>query len=191
LWSGTNGNKGIFDPSPDGWRVPPVGQLFANLLGSETDSTSGYTMAGCRDYASGSFFMTGDYGMYWSATANNSLAYYMFLSQPLVDTKSSHYRSTGFAIRCVRDINYSTGIYKPTGNKSAVNIISEGKMLVAHITDNSFEGCRAFVYNMNGTLISKVALGAPRTVIVTNVTSGVYIVKIAGQHNGVHKIVVQ
>lgn len=182
LWSGTTGNKGIFDPSPEGWRVPPVGQL---------DSTSAYPRTGSRDYASGSFFMTGDYGMYWSATANNSLTYYMFLSQPLVDTKSSHYRSNGYAIRCVRDINYSTGIFNPAGTKSAVNITTVAKTIVADIMDNSLAKCQVFVYNSNGTLVSTATLGAARTVIATNVNPGVYIVKITGQYNCVNKIIVQ
>lgn len=182
LWSGTKGNKGIFDPSPEGWRVPPVGQL---------DSTTAYPRAGSRDYASGSFFMTGEYGMYWSATANNSLAYYMFLSNPLVDVKSSHYRSNGYAIRCVKDINYSTGFNNLTANASAVNILSEAKTIVAEIIDHSFAQCQAFVYNSNGVLVSKVTLGATRTVIANNVEPGVYIVKVVGRYNSINKIIVQ
>ncbi|MDD3080244.1 MAG: T9SS type A sorting domain-containing protein [Paludibacter sp.] len=188
LWSGTNGRKGIFDPSPEGWRVPSSDQIPADLPMVINDV---FSMGGSRDYTDGSFFMTGNYGMYWSATPNSPLAYYMFLSEPLTETQSSHYRANGYAIRCIKDDGSVAGIVNMENSKSPVVVSSENKEITVLLQDNLYTGALVCVYNINGILLSKVPLNSSRTIVTSNVAPGIYFVRIYGAENFVTKILVK
>jgi len=184
LWCGTTGEKGIFDPSPEGWRVPPAHKMYPNLL-------NGYPMSGSRDFKNGLFFMTKGYGMYWSSTANDSLAYYMFLSDLLAQAKSSHYRSNGYSIRCIKDLNYGTSIGNEALNKPGLNIFADKNTIIANAVDESYFGCLVSVYNTYGALVAKTKIIGFHTVLASNVTTGLYIIKVTGNNKYTAKLLVK
>ncbi|NDW08357.1 T9SS type A sorting domain-containing protein [Dysgonomonas sp. 520] len=191
LWCGTAGEKGIFDPSPEGWRIPPAHKMYPNLLNEAEQNMSGYPKSGSRDFSNGLFFMTGDYGMYWSSTANSSLAYYMFLSDLLVQTKSSHYRSNGYSVRCIKDLNYGTGIGNEELSKHRINVFSDKNTIMANAIDESCYGCLASVYNTQGNLVAKTKIIGSHTILASNLTTGLYIVEIAGSNKCTTKLLVK
>lgn len=123
LW-GATGSKSVYDPSPEGWRVPKSGSgtssPWNNITNSVaftygynwTSSIGWYPATGYLDYNSGSLMNTGIYGIYWSASANNETDTYSFyLSSSAVrtsnlkatDNNKGTYRSYGFPIRCVKE----------------------------------------------------------------------------------------
>ncbi|NDW18259.1 T9SS C-terminal target domain-containing protein [Dysgonomonas sp. 216] len=191
LWCGTTGEKGVFDPSPEGWRIPPAHKMYPNLLNEAEQNISGYSMSGSRDFTNGLFFMTRDYGMYWSSTANNSLAYYMFLSDLLVQAKSSHYRSNGYSIRCIKDLNYGTNISNEVLNKSQLNVFTDKNTIIANAIDESYYGCFVSVYNTSGTLVAKTKILGSHAILASNVTAGLYLIKITGNNKYTTKVLVK
>ncbi|WP_321518663.1 DUF4906 domain-containing protein [uncultured Bacteroides sp.] len=123
LW-GATGSKSVYDPSPEGWRVPKSGDnssspwngLIINGIsftyGYNWTAIGWYPAVGCRYYKTGDLTGVGLYGVYWSASVNNATdTYSLYLSSTEVRTSNlvvtakteSTYRSYGFPIRCVKD----------------------------------------------------------------------------------------
>lgn len=123
LW-GSNEVKSVYDPSPEGWRVPKSGTGTASPWNGITNSVTfnygynwtssigWYPATGYLDYNSGSLMNTGIYGIYWSASVNNETDTYSFYFSSSVvrtsnlkatDNNKGTYRSYGFPIRCVKE----------------------------------------------------------------------------------------
>lgn len=123
LW-GATGSKSVYDPSPEGWRVPKSGTGTASPWNGITNSVTfnygynwtssigWYPATGYLDYNSGSLMNTGIYGIYWSASVNNETDTYSFYFSSSVvrtsnlkatDNNKGTYRSYGFPIRCVKE----------------------------------------------------------------------------------------
>jgi uncharacterized protein (TIGR02145 family) len=122
-------DKTIYDPCPEGWRVPDGGNngIWSEALGSsssftgEYDSTnegmnfSGkfgsvstiwYPASGARRYDDGALYGLGYYGSYWSVTPNSSTAYSLaFDGSGSVYPTNSNNRAGGFSVRCLQVID--------------------------------------------------------------------------------------
>jgi uncharacterized protein (TIGR02145 family) len=128
-----NSNTGAWptgnDPCPAGWRLPSQVE-WANVISTSnndlirvpddqastwTNSSTNYNTglkigdalflpaAGNRIYSTGSLNSRGNYGAYWSSSANGTDGYYMSFRRTSQDTTDSTHRSTGFSVRCVTE----------------------------------------------------------------------------------------
>lgn len=118
LWSA---GKTIYDPCPEGWRIPEGGPLgvwrFAGFPSTETFDASNkgisflnnelhlwYPAAGYRRGEDGKFQEAGKKGYYWSLTPNGIFAYSLNLSDnDYVNISFNNYRSYAFAVRCIKE----------------------------------------------------------------------------------------
>ncbi|WP_321425931.1 DUF4906 domain-containing protein [uncultured Bacteroides sp.] len=128
LWGGNN-SKSVYDPSPEGWRVPKSGNETAspwyglNYIGltynygyNWSSSVGWYPASGYRTYRTGNLTNIGNYGVYWSASIapimvhksdvyllyfrdGNVVPDYIFEKKELDD----YFRASGFSIRCVKE----------------------------------------------------------------------------------------
>lgn len=177
LWGGGKWTKGVFDPSPHGWRVPTaeeVNTLYNDLL-QEPDN---YPLSGSRDYTNGSFYMTGQYGMYWSATPSQSWGTYMFISNELKSAGCSQYRANGYAIRCIKD----TETPSATESMEWENILAyanNGKIYIKGLRDKLF-GQNLILYNTQGQTIEKIKIASHEEEIGQSLPTGIYLVHITG-----------
>ena len=113
LWQG---DEGINDPCPPGWRVPTEIEWNTERLSWSFNDYNGafasplkLTLAGIRGYREGSIGLEGDYGYYWSSTVSKSHTvaggYYasslVFYS---VDAyMSAGNRASGESVRCIKE----------------------------------------------------------------------------------------
>jgi uncharacterized protein (TIGR02145 family) len=123
LWNSTSNEKTVYDPCPDGWRVPISGAGSASpwyLSNSYytwygtwskgwnwTDATYGlgwYPAAGYRNYKTGKLANAGNRGYYWTATPYSTGAYSLYFTSSLVKPSytTSQYRAYAYAVRCVK-----------------------------------------------------------------------------------------
>jgi hypothetical protein len=126
LWGG-NGSKSVYDPSPEGWRIPKSG--LAQLspwyglnntgltfnYGYNWASVGWYPAVGYRYYKTGDLTDIGVRGAYWSSTvgevSNNKVATFLFYFITAgVYPDYNFYKSAfeafpacGFPIRCVKE----------------------------------------------------------------------------------------
>ena len=122
LW-GENQEKSIYDPCPQGWRVPQDG-TWADFLTSTapyyingTYVTTGvpnitagrrykqawYPAGGFRDRTTAMLNTMGSYGHCWSAAASNFNAIYLHFTITSITPSNAYYRAYGFPIRCVQE----------------------------------------------------------------------------------------
>lgn len=124
LW---NSNKGVYDPCPNGWRVPDGGDngLWAKSFGlssswekesnwdsinhgmdfGATDKTLGYGIiwypaSGLLVGGDGSLDSVGDYGYYWFCTP--SRVSYFCITRGIVVPSYTSNRAYGHSVRCVK-----------------------------------------------------------------------------------------
>ncbi len=128
LWGG-NSSKSVYDPSPEGWRVPKSGSgtsspwyglnytgLSFNYGYNWSSSVGWYPATGYRKYRDGGLMKIGEYGVYWSASVspvqgNKSYVYLFYFRNGNVVTDyteaknelEDYYRASGFPIRCVKE----------------------------------------------------------------------------------------
>ena len=128
-WTTSDKTKSIYDPCPAGWRVPDGGSngVWSKTLGSSSyfqDSslysstnegmnfsgmfgsyqTIWYPVSGYRFCDDGSLNDVGGGGRYWSASPDDSYAYYLSLyDNGLVYPSSHHYRASGDSVRCLQE----------------------------------------------------------------------------------------
>jgi uncharacterized protein (TIGR02145 family) len=126
LW-GYVGPKTIYDPCPEGWRVPvnvtlskdtsPWYGLSAKKItngdtaAADWSSPSGsnnavFTAGGYRNHILGTISYEGRYGYYWSASPINTNSNYSMLmtfSDNSIDLFDYDYRGIGASVRCVRE----------------------------------------------------------------------------------------
>lgn len=125
LWGGVSGIKSVYDPCPEGWRVPfsfkdgysPWYKMNAtqpsNYYGRWTvgwywNNTAyklgWYPASGYRSGESGSIFSVKTEGYYWTAMSSGNYAYMFYFNINNV-FMSHNFRSTSCSIRCVKEIN--------------------------------------------------------------------------------------
>ena len=92
LWNSSNDSKTVYDPCPDGWRVPPSTDYFYSTF--LYNAPSGY-----RSGSNGSFDNVGIFGVWWCGAANSMFAYYLASD----GSTDSYVRAGGFPVRCVRN----------------------------------------------------------------------------------------
>ena len=128
-WTTSDKAKSIYDPCPVGWRVPDGGSngVWSKALGSISSitnaslynstnrginfsgmfgsaSTIWYPASGCRDNFGCSLDYVGDDGNYWSASPNNSYAYYLYFNNfGRVNASGGNYRAYGRSVRCLQE----------------------------------------------------------------------------------------
>lgn len=127
LWGG-NGLKSVYDPSPEGWRVPKSGDTSSSpwyglilpitfTNGYNWTSAGWYPAAGCLENRNGTFQGVGTVGFYWSATAYpqkiqgfEGFVYSLYfyngsLFANFLDDNSGYntYRACALPIRCVKE----------------------------------------------------------------------------------------
>ncbi len=126
LWGG-NGSKSVYDPSPEGWRVPKSGlaQLspwyglnntgLSFNYGYNWTTIGWYPATGYRYYKTGDLTDIGVKGAYWSSTAGNvggnKVATFLFYFTSIgVFPEYNYYKgefeafpACGFPIRCVKE----------------------------------------------------------------------------------------
>ncbi len=172
LWLSENGEKGIFDPSPEGWRLPRMEEY--EFLENHADSIlSKFPRTGSRDYSNGKLFMSGVYGMYWSANVAGNFGYYTFVSDQFTTTTSSHYRSNAYAVRCVRDESWTAGIQRPE-SVTFTAFSKNGRVVVNGLPESEVSNLQLF--NTQGKLIAqKQAIS--QTTIGASLPQGIYILR--------------
>ena len=119
LWTTSDKSKSIYDPCPQGWRVPDGGSSgvwskagFDDTTYDRTNegisfsisspSTTWYPASGYRDYYDGSLDFLG--GNYWSASPSFSYANFLFFTNGgSVLPSYNYYRAYGLSVRCLQE----------------------------------------------------------------------------------------
>ena len=126
-WTTSKSEKSIYDPCPDGWRIPDGKSdgVWSKALGSYSsfrrlydNSNQGmnfsgefgdasniwYPASGYRYHGEGRLNGVGDDGSYWSASTYMFRAYYMSLyDDGYCAPSGDYYRACGFSVRCVQE----------------------------------------------------------------------------------------
>ena len=124
-WTVSVKAKSVYDPCPSGWRVPDGGSngVWSKALGSSSyfedeslniSNNTGLNFSGKFGSASTIWYPssgyrgisapTGGWGRFWSASPNDSKAYYLeFDSYSRVYPSMSNSRVYAFAVRCIKE----------------------------------------------------------------------------------------
>lgn len=110
LWDDGTDVKTVYDPCPEGWRVPK-GYPWEGLNpkfgdGGFTDDDYGgyYPKAGCRLSSRGDISTISGDGFYYTATSVDETATYrLWFGSSINTNKKNNNRGNGFSVRCVRE----------------------------------------------------------------------------------------
>lgn len=107
LWQG---DGGINDPCPDGWRVPTSAEWDAERLSWNSQNYNGafdsplkLTVAGGRLHYDASLYIVGSGGGYWSSSVSGTDVSGLGFYYGGASMGSSGYRAAGFSVRCLKD----------------------------------------------------------------------------------------
>lgn len=117
LWGGGNRVKTVYDPCPEGWRVPEVsvwsGLTNTNfpwngtVLGNTNNNYGGFFPAAGNRQANGNLSDVGGNGYYWSATvvgpSSPERARDLYFGRNNPVSPGSNVRGLGYSVRCVKD----------------------------------------------------------------------------------------
>ena len=105
--------KSLFDPSPQGWRLPSKEEYsnFSSTTFTWDSSNKGRTYegnwfpaAGCRSSYGGSMNGVGSYGFDWSSSPyNGNGGYYLYFNSGYVNPSTNSIRTDGFSVRCLQE----------------------------------------------------------------------------------------
>lgn len=120
-WSNADGTKGVFDPCPDGWRVPVSGagaaSAWADLNGVWDAERTGCVFAEGNGYypaagyinimsasGSGGGAEAGTSGYCWSASSAGRNGYALTYSVSAIKTEAELTKAWACPVRCVKDV---------------------------------------------------------------------------------------
>jgi len=105
-WNGVT-TAGANSPCPAGYHVPTYSEWSNEIAGIPSSGQDDWlynrlklTLAGYRDYNTGSIYQVGNYSYYWSGTANGTNAWYLNFTSSMF----SFYRAYGFSVRCIKNL---------------------------------------------------------------------------------------
>jgi len=110
LWGAT---KTVYDPCPQGWKVPAEGSWAESDFGSWDTTYGGRTI----NSVSGSWYPSGGYlspttmtfvnvgalGCYWTSTVSDTSAYYLYFLNSRKVPNGSTNRAAGQSVRCIKE----------------------------------------------------------------------------------------
>ena len=120
-WSNADGTKGVFDPCPEGWRVPVSGvgaaSAWADLNGVWDAERTGCVFAEGNGYypaagyinimsasGSGGGAEAGTSGYCWSASSAGKNGYALTYSVSAIKTEAEPSKTWACPVRCVKDV---------------------------------------------------------------------------------------
>jgi len=108
LWQGVDG---INNPAPNGFRLPTVSEWETERISWSVNSSVGafssalkLTLAGKREYNSGSYNSGNDYGGYWSSDINGTSAGLLFFNSGTSINNIARFRGYGHSVRLIKDV---------------------------------------------------------------------------------------
>lgn len=121
-WSNADGTKGVFDPCPEGWRVPVSGvgaaSAWADLNGVWDAERTGCVFAESKGYypaagyinvmsptlSGGGGAEAGTSGYCWSASSAGKNGYALTYSVSAIKTEAEPSKTWACPVRCVKDV---------------------------------------------------------------------------------------
>lgn len=120
-WSNADGTKGVFDPCPEGWRVPVSGagaaSAWADLNGAWDADRIGCVFAGGDGYYPAAGYIVqsastsgnggaevANSGYCWSASSAGKSGYALTYSVSGIDTATELTKAWACPVRCVKDV---------------------------------------------------------------------------------------
>ncbi len=106
LWQG---DGGINDPCPPGWRIPTETEFNNERLDWDSNNTAGafasplkLTAAGSRSSSNGLIYVVGSSGYYWSSNVISIYSRILYFESTNATTSASN-RANGASVRCIKD----------------------------------------------------------------------------------------
>jgi uncharacterized protein (TIGR02145 family) len=126
LWQGVNG---VNNPCPSGYRLPTDAELDTQERPSwNTNNSAGafnsplkLTVAGYRNFSSGTLTNVGSSGYYWSSTIASTGATYLVFSSSSASNTSNN-RANGMSVRCIKETVGSVGAINCGGATTTGNL---------------------------------------------------------------------
>ena len=148
LWQGVNG---VNNPCPSGYRIPTETEMNAERLSWSVNTSVGgfasplkWTLAGLRQYDTGTLLQVGSSGNYWSSTVSGTYSRSFYFSSSnafIVDDR----RAEGYSVRCIKEIAGSLGTLN-CGGATTTGTLTNGTAASGVSTAISYTGGNAGTY---------------------------------------------